>query len=307
MALAEGQVQLVRTSGSLLMGENTRFDLQDAFNPFLRQVRTIQGGPRPYAHGSWVGAEWQAEAVVPIRAIINGANQDVASARAAILDMSAAFSAVGATGEIDELRFRLQEDPDEFVMFGRPRGFEPDLSTVGMGHAYASAVFVAHDPRIYSGALTTITTGLPVQHGGLVLPAKVTGATHVHGLALPTTIPGVLGGGSATLTNAGTTASGLTVRISGPAVEPWLLLRRPDGTVQSVRFDLTLLAGQWLDIDSTTRQALLNGLPESNQRGRAVWDLDPFPILPGTNILRFGAAVYEPTAELQVSFRSAWL
>jgi hypothetical protein len=519
MALDEGQVHLVGTGRDFLMGEGTQYDLQDDFNPFIRQTRADQGGPRPYAHGSWVGAEWTAEVVVPLRVIANGTAKDVPTTRRAIQDMIAAFRAVGATGEIAELRFRLDEDPDEFVMFGRPRGPEPDMGTIGHGYVYASAAFVAADPRVYSGTLTTETTGMAVQRGGLVLPARpattrlrlpgtagantstpnhaslqITGdldlrveadllswangsvqslvskyltgtdqrsyrlrlsstgtlqfqwstdgtaatnatatstvpvpvtagrlavqatldvnngaagrtitfytspsmsgawtqlgaavtaggvtsvfagsavleagsvnsgaaelaqgmvnalqvrsgiggtvvanpdftaqtvgatsfadsagrtwtvngtarlvaGTFRGGVTLPTTIPGRLVGGSITIVNSGDAAAPLLLRIDGPVPEPWIRVQRPDGVTQSVRFSIDLAEGQWLTVDSVSRQALLNDQPNANQRGSASWDMDEYPILPGTTVIRFGGSEYDPDAEMTASARSAW-
>jgi hypothetical protein len=517
MALNEDQVHLVGTGRDLLMGAGTRFDVQDEFNPFMTQVRTPQSQDRPYEHGALVGAEWFAERVVPIRVIANGADRDVPSARRAIQDMSAAFAAVGNTGEIAELRFRLAEDPDEFVLFGRPRGIDPDIGTMGLGYTYVSTAFVASDPRIYSGALTSQSTGLPVQRGGLTIPATakttrlrlpdVSGAyastanhaslqftgdfslrigldlrswtdgfqqlvtrygaagavsyalnvdgsgiprvqwsadgtnvltapasqslagvsrklwlrgdldvdngasgrtatfytgptrsgpwtalgspvvqagttsvfagpsgsaleigsrgggttqlargaiygaevinsagvtvaspdfttqtvggtsfadstgktwsvngtaqlvpdTYRGGLTLPTTVRGVLAGGVLTLVNDGTTNTSLWARIDGPALEPGLVLRRPDGTVQTLSFDLELQAGQWLEINSAAGTALLNGLVGSNQRGVADWDLDKYPLQPGANRIRFSSAAYNSVAQLTVEHRSAWV
>lgn len=136
--------------------------------------------------------------------------------------------------------------------------------------------------------------------------ARLVGDTYRGGLTAPFTIPGVLAGGKLELVNSGTTDTGLTVRIDGPAVEPRLILQRPDGTAQSIRFTIDLADGQWLEIDSTRHLALLNGLPESNQRGNAVWDLDAYPLQPGTNVLRFLSGVYDADAALTVSHRSAW-
>jgi hypothetical protein len=517
MALNEDQVHLVGAGRDLLMGAGTRFDLQDEFNPWMTQVRTPQSVDRPYEHGALVGAEWFAERVVPIRVIANGADRDVPSARRAIQDMSAAFAAVGNTGEIAELRFRLNEDPDEFVLFGRPRGIDPDPRTIGLGYTYVSTAFVASDPRIYSGTLTSQTTGLPVQQGGLTVPAtakttrlrlpdasgayastpnhaslqitgdfslrigldlrswtdgfqqlvtrygsagaisyalnvdgsgfprvqwsadgtnvltasasqslagvsrmlwlrgdldvdngasgrtatfytgptksgpwtafgspvvqagvtsvfagpsgapleigsrsggttqlargafsgaqvlnsagtivadpdftnqtvgatsfadstgktwNVNGAallvpdTYRGGLTLPSTVRGVLAGGVLTLVNDGSTNTSLWARIDGPAPEPGLVLRRADGTVQSLSFELELEAGQWLEINSAAGTALLNGLAGSNQRGVADWGLDKYPVQPGTNSLRFVSAAYNPTARVTAEHRSAWV
>lgn len=295
MALAAGQIHLVGTGRDLLMGEGTRFDLQDAFNPFLASQRDPQGSPRPYAHGSLTGAEWQDARVVPLRVIANGANADVSSTRAAILEMGAAFAAVGSTGEVAELRFRLDGDPDEFVLFGRPRGPEPDMSTIGLGYAYISGAFVAADPRIYSGAETVASTGLPVQSGGLTVPVTA-----------PLMVTGRLIGGRLTLVNAGTAATGLRIRIDGPAPSPRLVLTGSDGILQTIAFDLDLGEGQWLDIDTTRYLALLNGLPQSNQRGRARWTFGTHPLPPGPATLRFFAGGDAADAQVTVTYRSAY-
>lgn len=294
MALAEGQAHLFSDRRDLLMGNGTLYDLQDDFNPFLRQVRAPATGPRAWAHGSYTGAEWQSEVVVPVRVIANGASKDVASTRASIQQMSAGFAAVGATGEIVELRFRLDEDPDEFVMFGTPRGAEPDMSTLAYGYSYVGAAFVAQDPRIYSAVEQTIKTGLPLQQGALTVP-----------LTAPVTVAGKTAGGRVTLTNTGTAPAPVTFRIDGPVPEPRIVLTGPDGIQQVVDFDLTLQEGQWLDIDSTKRTAFLNGLNNSNQRGRAEWTMREYPLDPGSTTLRFFAADYEADAELTVTFRSA--
>jgi hypothetical protein len=306
MALAEDQVHLVGSDRDLLMGAGTRFDLQSAFNPFITSVRAPQGGDRPYAHGSWVGAEWMDARVVPIRAIVNGATKDTPTTRAAIQDMAAAFNAVGATGEIAELHFRLLGDSEEYVLFGRPRGVEPDMSTIAIGYVYANTAFVAGDPRIYSAGLTTAETGLPVQRGGMRIGAQLVSSVWRRGLRFPFRIPGTTHGGEVDLENLGTTATGMTVRIDGPVQEPRLILQQPDRTVQYISFELTLGEGQWLEVDTVRSRALLNGLLEANQRGSADWQMDPYPLLPGLNKLRFLAADYDPDARATAEFRSAW-
>jgi hypothetical protein len=136
--------------------------------------------------------------------------------------------------------------------------------------------------------------------------AKLVGGTYRNGLRLPFMVPGRLNGGSVTFANLGTAAVSFTARVDGPVVEPWILVRQPDGTTQSIRFDLTLAAGQWLTIDTASRQALLNDSPSANQRGRATWLVDPDPILPGVTTIRFGAAEYKSDAKLTVTARSAW-
>jgi hypothetical protein len=136
--------------------------------------------------------------------------------------------------------------------------------------------------------------------------AQLVPDTSTDGVSLPLTVPGVLNGGSLDLVNNGTADAGMTVRIDGPATEPRLVLRRPDGSVQSLHFTIDLAAGQWLEIDSTSYLALLNGLASSNQRGNAKWDLDPYPLQSGVNTLRFLSGDYNTEARLTVTHRSAW-
>lgn len=514
MPLAPDQVQLVRSSGSLLLGPGTPYTVLPGWDPWSRTTRDPQSAERPYGHGSVVGAEWVNEAVVLIPVSVYRSGSTKAEWLAAHQQLAAAFTAVGSTGEMPELRFEW--GGSEFVMFGRPRQVRVTADNISVGKSVQQCAFVAPDPRIYSGLLTTQATGLPVQQGGMTFPAtaattrlrlpgasgsyastpndvsfgitgdldvrarisprlwtgggvqtiaakfgttsnqrswqlvlqndgllrvntstdginsssrvatqaitsggdvivrftldvdngaagntvtfytgtSITGpwtqlgtpvvtagvtslfagsepllvgasnggatnpfrgvirqvqvrsgitgtvvanpdftvqvvkatsftdstgklwtvngsaaivaSTFRGGLTMPFTIPGVLTGGVLTLTNSGTSDTSLRARVDGPAIEPRLVLRRPDGTVQTLSFDLELADGQWLDIDTAARTALLNGLAGSNQRGVAAWDMDPHPIQPGVNSLRFASAVYNTTAQLTVEHRSAW-
>lgn len=293
MALAAEQVQLVRSSGSLLMGPGTPYTVLPEWDPWSRTVRDPQTVDRPHAHGSLVGSEWVDAAVALIPVSVYRHQASKADWLSAHQELAWAFSAVGDSGETCELRFEW--GGSEYVLFGRPRMPRVTTENVAVGKSVEQCVFVAADPRIYSGSLTSVSTGLPLQQGGLTVP-----------FTAPFTVSGFLVGGRLDLTNTGTTASGMSFRIDGPAVEPRVILARPDGSVQSISFDLTLTAGQWLEVDTTTRLALLNGLPQSNQRGRSVWDMDAYPLLPGLNFLRFGAGVYNPDALITVEFRSSW-
>jgi hypothetical protein len=514
MPLAADQVQLVRSSGELLLGPGTPYTVLPGWDPWSRTTRDPQTAERPYSHGSVVGAEWVDEAVVLIPISVYRSGSTKAEWLAAHQQLSAAFTAVGSTGELPELRFEW--GGSEFVLFGRPRQVRVTADNIAVGKSVAQCAFVAPDPRIYSGLLTSQSTGLPLQQGGLTLPAvaastrlrlvdvagtyastpnhaslqitgdfslrigldlrswtdgfqqlvtrygsagaisyalnvdssgiprlqwsadgttvltapasqglagvsqmlwlrgdldvnngaagrtatfytgptrsgpwtalgspviqagvtsvfagpsgapleigsrgggltqtirgavygaevrnsagtvvadpdftvqqvgatgftdttgktwsvngsaKLVANTYRGGLTLPATVPGVLTGGALTLTNSGTTDTSLRVRIDGPAIEPRLVLRRPDGTVQTLSFDLELADGQWLDINTISGTALLNGLAGSNQRGVATWLMDPYPVQPGENTLRFASADYNTTAQLTAEHRSAW-
>lgn len=275
------------------MGPGTSYDMQDGFNPFVRQVRADQGGPRAWNHGSWSGAEWMHEAAVPIWVTVNGADRDTASWLTAHQALAAAFAPVGDLAEQVEMRFTL--GGQEFLMFGRPRMVQPDLLNAGFGHALTQCGFVAQDPRIYAGTASTGSTGLTQTAGGLLVPFVV-----------PFTVDGTLSGGSLSLVNAGTEATSATLRIDGPVANPRLVIQAPDGSTSTLLVEVTLTAGQWLDIDTVAKTVLLNGLTSSNQFGRTVWGWDPYPLAAGTSTLRFFADAFESAALVTVTHRSAW-
>lgn len=178
MALEEGQWQI----RDLVIGADTVYRLLDSSNPFDLAVRADQGGPRAWNHGSWSGAEWANERVVPIRLLIrDGDALTVAAWKDARDRLAAAFAPVGDVAEQVELRYF--HGGEERVLFGRPRLLEFDTALMGLGSTFVRAGFVAQDPRIYSGTLHQEQTGLPVQTGGLTIPG-VSATTPPFGLVL---------------------------------------------------------------------------------------------------------------------------
>jgi hypothetical protein len=275
------------------MGPGTVYEIDAESNPFVNTARSDQLSPRAWAHGSSMGAQWMNERTVPIRLFINGPERNSASWLAARNDLARAFASVAASGEIVELGFEF--GGEEFVLFGTPWMVEPEMGLSSLGRGFARCTFIAHDPRIYSAELTVSSTGLPLQTVGLTVPFTV-----------PFAIPSRVVGGQMTLTNTGTAESGLLMRVDGPAIRPHIILRHPDHPDQSIRFLFDLDEGQWLDIDSTTRSAFLNGLPQSSRRGQLAWLMDTYPLAPGVTTVRFGAGQYNPDALLTVSARSAF-
>lgn len=286
MALTEGQWQI----GDLVIGPDDTYGHVQAPNPYRLDVRADQSGDRPWAHGTWSGAEWADERVVSAR--ITLLDEAAADRREAMHDLAAAFAPVATSGDV-ELRWR--EGGEEFVLFGRPRGARARRAIVETGVAEIECGFVAQDPRIRSGSESTASTGLPTQTGGLTAPVTA-----------PLTVDGTLSGGSASLVNDGTAAAELSLRIDGPVTSPTIVLQGPGGDLSEIRVDLTLTSSQWLEIDTAARTALLNGLPQANQRGRTVWDVDPRPLEPGTTTLRYLAGDFNATTEVTATWRSAW-
>lgn len=276
------------------------------FNPWRRHTRT-ESAPRAWNHGSWSGAEWGEEAVVPLVLAVRRGNphpqmacpKDSPAAEDAWMALqqalSAAFAPIGDAVVEGELRWTMGSR--SYIMFGRPRVIEPDTRSLwANARATCQCVFVGLDPRYYSDPLTVVVTGLSEQTGGLTVPFTV-----------PFWIDGYTIGGRLNLTNEGTADAPLFIRIDGPVVNPRLVLAAPDGSTQTIDFfDLTLGAGQWVEIDTASGTALLNGEAGSSVRGSTVWTMDPYPLRPGVNVLRFFAAEFSEDAQVTVEYRSAW-
>lgn len=283
MPLLEEQVSI----RDLIMGPGTPYKML-GFNPWARNTRAEGNGKRAWDHGGWSGSEWLEEVTVPMR--IRTVGEGVAGLLAAQHQLTAAFRPVGDSTQDVELRWML--GGQEYLMFGRPRMVEPDAEVIGTGRSYSQAAFVALDPFVYDGTETVVADiGLPSYVGGLTVPFTV-----------PFQIDGELVGGFADITNTGTAETGLLIRIDGPVGMPSVWLVHDDGTVQRLRFDIQLEAGQWLDIDTRARTVLLNGLV--SRRGQTTGD---WPLLPaGTHRLRWNAAIHNDDARLTVRYRSAW-
>lgn len=290
MALAEGQYSI----RGLTLGPGTLFEILNNTNPFDRTVRADTGDSRAWNHGSWSGAEWQAEAVVRLNVCLNQEDLgDRVASTAGWLELrhqiAQAFRPIGDQIEEVELRFAL--GGSEWLLRGRPRGVEHDVNLIRAGRSVTQCGFAALDPFIYSGA--DVVTGpitLPTFTGGLTVPFTV-----------PFTVDATLVGGQAALTNEGTADTPLLLRIDGPALRPFVAVAYADGRVDTLRFNLELQSGQWLDVDTGARTVLLNG--QASRRGQTAGE---FPILPSdTHEIHFRADE-DAGGTLTARHRHAW-
>lgn len=286
MVLAERQWQI----RNLVMGPGTPFRVQAQTNPFTLNIRANQGGKRAWNHGSWSGAEWGDERVVPLRIFVEADDLTPATWLQLNQQLAAAFAPIGDVAVDVELRHAL--GGREYVMFGRPRMVEPSTRHIGSGFSFTQCAFVALDPHIYSGELLTAgPVGLAVFIGGLAVPYTV-----------PHIVEHVRVGGQVDIFNDGTAETPLQLRIDGPIPGPQVIVQHADDTVESLRVGFDLIAGQFLEIDTGSRAVLLNGI--ANRRGQVSGD---FPLLAGeeTAQLRF-LANGDDTGTLSVEWRSAW-
>lgn len=296
MSLAEGQVSV----RGLVMGPDTDYKVLE-FNPWVRSVRADQSGARAWGHGSWSGAEWAEQAVVPI--LIETLTEDLTSWRRAQQHLAAAFAPIGdATADV-ELRWCL--DGVEYLLRGRPRLVSPTIEHLRTGRIRSGCSFVAPDPTIYSGIeYASGDVYLPSVTGGIAPP-----------LTPPLTITATVSSGTAHLVNAGTRATSLRLHIESGAnalVSPRITVTGPDGAPLTLRLGLTLAAGDFLDIDTAARTVTLNGT--ADRRAYAVGD---WPLLAGipagdytsteaASDITWMADVYSATARLSATWRYAW-
>lgn len=170
---------------------------------------------------------------------------------------------------------------------------------VDFAHAISRTVlalvgFDACDPRIYDETATTLTTGLAASVAGLSWP-----------LAWNLNWGGASVGNSVIATNIGSFSTPWTARIDGPVTNP-SVENVTTGQVLSLSGDggLVLAAGEWVDLDSSTRTVLLGGTASRYSAltsSSSWWDLPP-----GSTTLRF-AGTTTGSPQLAITFRSAWI
>lgn len=222
MALSEGQVQV----RGLVMGPGTDYETLRGFNPWAVAARVDQSSARSGDHGSWSGAEWRDEVVVPIPLRVRSrSDRSVAGWVPAHQALMAAF----APSHTD-VEMRWCTGGVEYVMFGRPRVVEPEVESAPAGWTVTRCGFAALDPRIYSGVEQVASVGLPSSIGGLTWPTtwqllnsnpyfetNVTGWTATGGTITRSTVRAHEGAASGLLTPDGVTAAARVFSAESPA------------------------------------------------------------------------------------------
>jgi hypothetical protein len=199
--------------------------------------------------------------------------------------LAAAFAPASADVEL-----RFMVGGTEYLMLGRPRMVDPDISLLEVGVVVTAAAFVALDPAIYSADQHQTQLTLPSDSGGVSFPAT-----------FPATIDATITAGRADITNAGTRTTGLVLRIDGPVQEPRVTLLTDDGPAV-LRYFGDLEAGQWLDVNTKARTVYLNGTASRRGLTGGDWPLLP----PGTHELAFDAGLFDADALLTATWRDAW-
>jgi hypothetical protein len=151
------------------------------------------------------------------------------------------------------------------------------------------------DPLLY-GPETFASTTLAGSAGG-------TGLTYPLAYPLDYGVPPGVTPGAITLSNAGTAAYWPRLRIDGPVPNPSVSMVE---TGDTLRYNGTLAAGQWLDIDTANRRVLLNGQVSVRHLVSVTGRWLGVPI--GGGSLTWTADAADPRATLSAwGFEGAWL
>jgi hypothetical protein len=158
----------------------------------------------------------------------------------------------------------------------------------GLGNAEVE--WWATDPHIYDADLTTLATSM----------ASIGGTGRTYPRSYPLSYAGPVTGGLVTATNEGEVATTWQAVIAGPVDNPRV---ENVTTGQTVGFVGSLAAGQTLEIDSDSRDVLLDGTASrySWLTGASRW----FDIEPGDNEIRLAGT--SGTGSMTFNFRSAWI
>lgn len=157
-----------------------------------------------------------------------------------------------------------------------------------------SVTVVATDPFRYSVAETVATTGISTpDESGRTYP-------RVYPLVYNPVSGADTGNLGVTVNNAGNTASYPVTKVTGPlSAGGWQIAN--DTTGQRLTFNVSLAAGQTLEIDHANHSLKFNGF-DYISRAEGEW----WPLVPGDNFVKLTSSVFDPAASMEIHARSAW-
>jgi hypothetical protein len=253
-----------------------------------------QLAPKTQANGSWALPYYTPSRVVSLLIAVEAPVADGSFANAVSGLAQATAPQVDANGQPVQIPVTVQlGDPQQQTAYGSVSSrliptLAPDFSN---GVSLATVEVTCPDPRKF-GADVTDYTGLPSVSGGLTVPFTV-----------PFALTGTQSSGSMVLTNPGDANGPVKLRIDGPCVSP-SVTHTESGSTLTLATNLTVNAGDWLDIDCEARTVLYNGQASRNgyltSRG---W----FAFEPGPNTIGFNASAYNSTARLTATCTPAWI
>ena len=233
-------------------------------------------------HGAWFGPVYLSERPITLEGVI------IAPDRASLED---AMERLRVASGLTDTLLVVQETIPKRVLVRRSGRLV--IQYITDDKASYSVLVTAADPRRYELEQQAAPTGLPSSSGGITPP-----------FTLPVSLDAVTVSGQATATNVGNFVTCPVLRIDGPVAAPTVLAQYQDSTVRQLAYSEAIGAGEYLTIDTDSKQVILNGSASRRRYLSAQW-----PYIPASESVtfQFSASVYEPAALLTVSWRSAWL
>lgn len=242
----------------------------------------MESTPRPRAHGVWVGEAFLEARTVGVEVWIVAPDRGRALAAVDRLIAACALTDTLLTVTDGGLTLSATVRRSDDVL----------VSWANEAAAKVSLQVLARDPRKLGDTLTA-STGLPASAGGLIVP-----------FTIPFTIDAQVASGQVSLTNPGTIAGPVMLRIDGPVVGP-IVTHVNSGRQLVFAASLALGAGEFITVDLDRREVLAQGEASRNawvtSRGWSAFE-------PGGNTWAFtSAGAAEAGALLTVQAQPAWM
>jgi hypothetical protein len=271
IALTDYQFEI----GGLLLGKDTPFTVEN-FEGMGWDVRNSDAN-RPLDDGDYFGPDYVQSKSRVITLRIAESDSAAAGALRQALARAWYLDAHEITAR-KPLRWKLPGQTTSRIN-GRPRRAAFTTDQLKYGMIVATLEYQQNDPFEYDDNLASLS--LALNQDALI------------GFTFPLTFPITFASssGSSTAlavsnpaTNLGMAATYPTMRITGPIINP-----RVDNqtTGQYIGFNITLIAGQWLDVDFAERTVMLNGTASRYNalRNDSTW----WKLQPGANDISFTA------------------
>jgi hypothetical protein len=274
-----GQLQF----GDMLLGVDTAARWRDLVG--WRDAPDVEtnDSPRPQAHGGYPGSLYADPAIVTLVFLLVGKGP------AKVVDLEVIESGTRLDGV--ERALVVHDGAGPTVRWGKviarhvPMDFTFEPTPIE-----CSIQWKCSDPRRYSLTESTVTVGLASSSGGLDYP-----------LEYPLDY-GASVGGSGLVTNNGSADAPLHATLAGPLTNPVLACPDADWTL---RFDLTLAAGETLTVSAAAGTVTLDGADRLYTLAASSSPVDACLLPPGQSSVSLAASAGSGSATL--TYRHAYL
>lgn len=280
----------------LSFGEGTDIDVLAVEGLFSREVQ-LNTPTLPRYHGGLIGASYHAPRTITFELGVEGTpGADFADKR---LSVMAAFQPLPLTEEA--LVFQLPGESTKRI-YCRPQSLASRVDIGSeFGLANVTVQLVASDPAIYANALSNAQLEPYVSAAGLSYSVSYDKNYGSGG-----------SGGGVQVENAGDWETWPIFTVNGPSSGT---LTNPviENVTTGKEIALTanggvsIVSGQQLVIETHPNSRRVAFSTGAGRYGRLSAASEFFPLLPGTNELRFRASGTTTDATVDVSFRSAWI